>query len=77
MTAMGQFVSTIRGLLVAWRGDVQDLASCEFHARCAEVQFHASLMAVPDPEHVELVAVQTCKGKSSKASMMGCCRTSV
>ena len=53
----------IHGLLVAGRSDVKALAGCELHARRAEVQFHAAFMAVSDPEHVDLVAVQTGKGE--------------
>lgn len=53
----------IHGLLVARRGDVEALARRELHARRAEVQLDAPLMAVPDPEHVDLVAIQTGKGK--------------
>ncbi|QFS96631.1 hypothetical protein FIV06_04315 [Labrenzia sp. THAF191b] len=47
----------IHGLLVARRGDVETLAGRKLHARRAEMQFHAALVAVPNPEHVDLVAV--------------------
>ena len=53
----------IHCLLVARRGDVEALAGSQLHARRAEMQLDAALMAVPDPEHVDLVAVQTGKGK--------------
>ncbi len=53
----------IHGLLIAGRSDVEALARREFHARRAEVQLHAAFMAVPYPEHIDLVAVQTGKGK--------------
>nr|WP_297591005.1 hypothetical protein [Roseibium sp.] len=53
----------IHRLLVTGRGDVQALAGCELHAGRAEMQFHTAFMAVPHPEHVDLVAAQTGEGE--------------
>ena len=53
----------IHGLLVAGWGDVQALARRKLHARCAEMQLYSAFVTVPDPEHVDLVAIQTGEGK--------------
>jgi len=58
-----QVAQGIEGVLVAGRGDVQAAARGQLKARGAEVQFDAILVAVPDPEHIVLLTVQTGESK--------------
>jgi hypothetical protein len=52
-----QVAKGIKGGLIAGRGDVQASARGKVEARGAEVQLHAALVAVADPEDVELLGV--------------------
>lgn len=63
MLLVEHVAQAIHRLLVTWRGDVEAFARRELHARRAEVQLDAAFMAVPNPEHVDLVAVQTGEGQ--------------
>lgn len=53
--------------LIAGRGDVQAAARGQVEARGAEVQFDAPLVAVTDPEDVELFGVEACEGELLEA----------
>lgn len=57
----------IEGGLIAGRGDVQAAARGEVEARGAEVQFDAALVAVADPEDIELLRVEAREGKLFEA----------
>ena len=58
-----QVAQTVKGVLVArWR-DVQAAPGGQFQPWGAEVQLDAVLMAVTDPEHVILLAVQPGEGQ--------------
>ena len=53
-----QVTQGIEGGLIAGRGDVQAAAGGQIEARGAEVQLDAALMAMADPEDVELLRVE-------------------
>ena len=58
-----QVAQAVIGILVARRGDVEAAPCGQFKARGAEVQLDAVLVAVTDPEHVILLAVQPGEGQ--------------
>lgn len=58
-----QVAQAVKGVLVARRRDVQASACGQLQARGAEVQLDAVLVAVTDPEHVVLLAVQPGEGQ--------------
>lgn len=58
-----QVAKGIEGGLIAGRGDVQALARGKVEARGAEVQLDAALVAVADPEDVELLGVEAREGE--------------
>jgi hypothetical protein len=62
-----QVAKGIEGGLVAGRGDVQASARGQVETRGAEVQFDAALVAVADPEDVELFGVEAREGKLFEA----------
>lgn len=62
-----QVAKGIEGGLIARRGDVQAAARGQVEARGAEVQFDAALVAVADPEDVELLGVEAREGELFEA----------
>jgi hypothetical protein len=62
-----QIAKGIEGGLIARRGDVQAAARGQVEARGAEVQFDAALVAVADPEDVELLRVEAREGELLEA----------
>lgn len=62
-----QVAKGIEGGLIAGRGDVQAAARGQVEARGAEVQLDAALMAVANPEDVELLGVEACEGELFEA----------
>jgi hypothetical protein len=62
-----QIAKGIEGGLIAGRGDVQAAARGKVEARGAEVQLHAALVAMADPEDVELFWVEACEGELFEA----------
>ena len=52
------------GALIAGRRDVQAAARDQIHARSAEMQLHAVLMGVADPEHVMALTIEAREGQS-------------
>ncbi len=58
-----QVAQTVIGVLVAGRRDVQAAPGGQLKAWGAEMQLDAILVAVADPEHVVLLAVQPGKGQ--------------
>lgn len=53
----------IEGVLIARRRDVEASPGGQFQARGAEVQLDAVLVAVTDPDHVVLLAIQPGEGQ--------------
>jgi hypothetical protein len=62
-----QVTQGIEGGLIAGRGDVQAAAGGQIEARGAEVQLDAALVAVADPEDVELLRVEAREGEQFEA----------
>ncbi|PYF06984.1 hypothetical protein C8J30_12129 [Rhodobacter viridis] len=62
-----QVAEGVEGGLVAGRGDVQAAARRQVEARGAEVQLDAALVAMADPEDVELLWVEACEGELFEA----------
>lgn len=62
-----QVAKGIEGGLIARRGDVQAAARGQVEARGAEVQLDAALVAVADPEDVELFGVEAREGELFEA----------
>ena len=63
VTLVHQVAQAVKSVLVArWR-DVEAAPGGQLQARGAEVQFDAVLVAVTDPEHVILLAVQPGEGQ--------------
>ena len=62
-----QVAKGIEGGLIAGRGDVQAAARGQVEARGAEVQLDAALVAVADPEDVELLWVEAREGELFEA----------
>ncbi len=61
-----QVAQAVIGVLVARRCDVETAPCGQLQARGAEMQFNPILVAVTDPEHVILLAVQPGKGQLLK-----------
>ena len=62
-----QVAKGIEGGLIAGRGDVQAAAGGQVKAWSAEVELDAALMAMADPEDVELLRVEAREGKLFEA----------
>ena len=63
MALVHQVAQAVIGVLIArWR-DVQAAPGSQLKARGAEVQLDAVFVAVTDPEHVILLAVQPCESQ--------------
>lgn len=58
-----QVAQAVIGVLIARWSDVEAAPGGQFQARGAEVQLNAVLVAVTDPEHVILLAIQSGKGQ--------------
>jgi hypothetical protein len=68
--AVGLIHQVAKGIecgLIAGRGDVEAAARGQVEARGAEVQLDAALMAVANPEDVELLGVEACEGELFEA----------
>jgi hypothetical protein len=62
-----QVAKGIEGGLIAGRGDVQAAARGKVEARGAEVQLYTALVAVADPQDVELLGVEAREGELFEA----------
>lgn len=62
-----QIAKGVEGGLIARRCDVQASARGQVEARGAEVELDAAFVAVADPEDVELLWVEACKGELFEA----------
>lgn len=62
-----QVAKGVESGLIAGRGDVQAAARGQIEARGAEVQLDAALVAVADPEDVELLGVEAREGELFEA----------
>ena len=63
MALVHQVAQAVKGVLIARWGDVQAASGGQFKTRGAEVQLDAAFVAVSDPEHVVLLAVQPGEGQ--------------
>ncbi|AHD07954.1 hypothetical protein PhaeoP75_00152 [Phaeobacter gallaeciensis] len=66
MRLVHQIAQAVISGLIAGRRNVEAFACGQLQARRTEMQFNAVFVAVPDPEHIELLAVQASKSQLLK-----------